>query len=86
MIVLSAVAKILLKGESATIIFSGNRGVSSMADLVFTRVRAILNVKYGLNSTVVLLNHTFADVQEANFSFDPSGQATVGAWAGDFVI
>lgn len=57
-----------------------------MADLVFTQVGANLNVKYGLNNTVVLLNHTFADVQEANFSFDPSGQATAAAWSEDFVI
>ncbi len=69
-----------------TIIFAGNRAVQSMADLVFTQVGVNLNVKYGLNSTVVLLNHTIADVQEANFSFDPTGQATSAAWNGDFIL
>jgi Ca2+-binding RTX toxin-like protein len=67
-----------------TIIFAGNSAVQSMANLVFTQVGADLNVRYGANSTVVLLNHTVADVQEINFSFDSSGQRTAAAWAGHF--
>lgn len=69
-----------------TLIFSGNAAVHSMADLTFTQVGADLNVRYGYNSTVVLQNHTFADVNEANFSFDSSGQATAAAWNGDFIL
>ena len=69
-----------------TLIFSGNSAVHSMADLKFTQVGADLNVRYGLNSTVVLQGHTLADVSADNFSFDSSGQTTAAAWQGDYIL
>lgn len=69
-----------------TIIFAGNSKVSSMANLVFTQNGADLYVKYGVNSTVILQNHTVADVNAANFVFDPSGADSLPAWNGDFIL
>lgn len=69
-----------------TIIFAGNAKVTSMANLVFTQTGADLYVKYGVNSTVILQNHTLADVNASNFEFDPTGTHTAAAWNGDFVF
>ncbi len=69
-----------------TLIFSGNSTVTSMANLVFTQNGADLYVKYGGNSTVILQNHTLADVQASNFSFDPSGTDSLPAWNGDYIL
>ena len=69
-----------------TIIFAGNSKVTSMANLVFTQTGADLYIKYGVNSTVILQNHTLADVQAGNFSFDSSGVDSLPAWNGDFIL
>ena len=69
-----------------TIVFAGNTKVTSMANLVFTQNGADLYIKYGVNSTVILQNHTLADVNAANFEFDPTGTHTAAAWNGDFVF
>jgi Ca2+-binding RTX toxin-like protein len=69
-----------------TLIFSGNSAVTSMANLKFTQTGADLTIKYGVNSTVVLLNHTLADVQAANFEFDSTDQTYAAIWDGYFVI
>jgi hypothetical protein len=49
-------------------------------------VGADLYIKYGVNSTVILQNHTLADVTSANFQFDPMGTQTSAIWNGDFVF
>jgi hypothetical protein len=49
-------------------------------------VGADLYIKYGVNSTVILQNHTLADVSAVNFEFDPTGTHTAAAWNGDFVF
>ena len=72
--------------DGDTIIFAGNSKVTSMANLVFTQTGADLYVKYGVNSTVILLNHTLADVDASNFSFDSSGVNSLPAWNGDFIL
>ena len=69
-----------------TIIFAGNPVVTSMANLKFTQTGADLYVKYGVNSTVILQNHTIADVDASNFQFDPAGTNTFAAWNGDFIL
>jgi Ca2+-binding RTX toxin-like protein len=69
-----------------TIIFAGNSAVRSMADLKFTQNGADLYVKYGVNSTVILQNHTQADVNASNFEFDPSGAHWLPAWNGDYIL
>jgi Ca2+-binding RTX toxin-like protein len=69
-----------------TIVFAGNAKVTSMANLVFTQTGADLYIKYGVNSTVILQNHTLADVNASNFEFDPTGTNTAAAWNGDFVF
>jgi Ca2+-binding RTX toxin-like protein len=69
-----------------TLIFSGNPVVTSIANLKFTQIGADLGIKYGVNSTVILLNHNMADVQAANFEFDSSGKTYAAAWNGYFVI
>jgi Ca2+-binding RTX toxin-like protein len=69
-----------------TLLIANNPGVHSMADLTFTQKGADLYVRYGLNSTVILSNHTAADVQAGNFAFDSSGQQTLAAWHGDFIL
>jgi Ca2+-binding RTX toxin-like protein len=69
-----------------TFLISGNAAVHSIADLKFTQTGADLYVRYGVNSTVILVGHTLADVQADNFSFDSSGQATLAAWNGDFIL
>jgi Ca2+-binding RTX toxin-like protein len=73
-----------VNGDS--IIFAGNARVTSMANLVFTQNGADLYIKYGVNSTVILQNHTLADIDASNFIFDPTGTNTAAAWIGDFVI
>jgi Ca2+-binding RTX toxin-like protein len=72
--------------DGDTIVFAGNIKVASMADLKFTQNGADLYIKYGVNSTVILQNHTIADVNAANFEFDPTGSHTTAAWNGDFVF
>jgi Ca2+-binding RTX toxin-like protein len=69
-----------------TIIFAGNAAVHSIADLKFSQVGTDLYVKYGVNSTVILQNHTLADVNAGNFEFDPNGTQTLTAWSGDFIL
>jgi Ca2+-binding RTX toxin-like protein len=69
-----------------TLIFAGNAAVTSMANLKFTQTGADLTIKYGVNSTVILENHTIADVSAANLVFDPSGAQTAAAWNGDYVL
>jgi hypothetical protein len=69
-----------------TLIFSGNPVVTSIANLKFTQIGADLGIKYGVNSTVILLNHNMTDVQAANFEFDSSGKTYAAAWNGYFVI
>jgi Ca2+-binding RTX toxin-like protein len=69
-----------------TLLIGGNAAVHSIADLKFTQQGADLYVRYGLNSTVILVNHTLADVQAANFEFDSTGQITLAAWNGDFIL
>jgi Ca2+-binding RTX toxin-like protein len=69
-----------------TIIFSGNPAVTSMGNLKFTQTGADLSIKYGVNSTVILQNHTLADVNALNFQFDPTGTHTLPAWNGDFIL
>jgi serralysin len=68
------------------LIFSGNSAVTSMANLKFTQTGADLYIKYGLNSTVILQNHTMADLQAGNFEFDASGQTYAAAWNGEFIF
>lgn len=72
--------------DGDTIIFSGNAAVTSMANLTFTQNGANLYVRYGSNSTVILAGHTLADVDAANFAFDPSGAQTLAAYNGDFLF
>jgi Ca2+-binding RTX toxin-like protein len=70
-----------------TLIFSGNVAVKSASDLVFTQNGADLYIRYGSNSTVILVGHTLADIDIANFTFDPTGALTANAYAGvDFVL
>ncbi len=69
-----------------TIVFAGNPKVTSMAKLVFTQNGDDLYIKYGVNGTVILEHHTIADVNAANFVFDPTGTLTAAAWNGDFVL
>jgi Ca2+-binding RTX toxin-like protein len=69
-----------------TLIFAGNAAVTSMANLKFTQTGADLYIKYGVNSTVILQNHTQADLVASNFEFDPTGTHSSAAWNGDFVF
>ena len=69
-----------------TLMFSGNNAVSSMANLTFTQNGENLYLRYGVNSTVILLGHTLADVNAANFGFDPTGQVTASAYFADGFI
>jgi Ca2+-binding RTX toxin-like protein len=69
-----------------TIIFAGNSALQSMANLKFTQNGADLYIKYGVNSTVILQNHTVADVNASNFEFDSSGVQSLPAWNGDFIL
>lgn len=64
------------------IIFSGNAAVANASSLVFTQNGSDLYVRYGSNSTVILKDHTLADVDISNFAFDPSGAATSSAYNG----
>jgi hypothetical protein len=72
--------------DGDTIIFSGNAAVTSMANLTFTQNGADLYVRYGSNSTVILAGHTLADVDAANFAFDPGGAQTLATYNGDFLF
>ncbi len=72
--------------DGDTIIFSGNAAVTSMANLTFTQNGVDLYVRYGSNSTVILAGHTLADVDAANFAFDPGGVQTLPAYNGDFLF
>jgi hypothetical protein len=72
--------------DGDTLIFSGNAAVSSIANLTFTQNGEDLYVRYGVNSTVILQGHTLADVDAANFTFDPTGQATASAYFADGFI
>ncbi len=69
-----------------TLIFSGNSLVQSLADLKFTQNGTDLYVRYGYNSTVILQNHTLADVNASNFEFDSSGTLYAAAWNGDYIL
>lgn len=69
-----------------TIIFSGNAGVTSLANLTFTQNGADLYIRYGSNSTVILAGHALADVDATNFAFDPGGVQTLAAYNGDFLF
>jgi Ca2+-binding RTX toxin-like protein len=69
-----------------TIIFSGNALVHGMADLKMTQIGNDLSIKYGVNSTVILLNHSVTEVNASNFEFDASGSHYLPAWNGDFIL
>jgi RTX calcium-binding nonapeptide repeat (4 copies) len=64
------------------LIFIGNTAVTSTANLVLTQVGSSLQIRYGANSTVILENHTAADVTAANFFFDPLGTKYNSEWMG----
>lgn len=68
------------------IIYSGNSAVTSMANITFTQNGDDLYVCYGSNSTVILAGQTLADVDAANFAFDPGGAPTLAAYNGDFLL
>jgi Ca2+-binding RTX toxin-like protein len=72
--------------DGDTIVFAGNAKMTSMANLKFTQNGADLYIKYGVNSTVILENHTLADVNAANFEFDSSGTHSLPIWNGDFLF
>ncbi len=55
------------------IVVSGAAMVDDFGDLSFTQTGADLYVRYGANSTVILQNHTVADLTAENFVFDPAG-------------
>ena len=67
-----------------TIIFAGNAALHDVSGLVITQNGADLYVRYGSNATVILSDHTLADVTAANFQYDPTGAITQAAYAGDF--
>ena len=69
-----------------TIIFAANAKLTSLANLTFTQNGNDLYVKYGVNSTVILQNHTLSDITAANIEFDYTGTQTLPAWNGDFVL
>ncbi len=64
------------------LVFMGNSAVAGMANLAFTQVGANLQIRYGSNSTVILENHTAADVTAANFVFDPLATKYNAEWMG----
>jgi len=65
------------------LIFSGDAAVTSAADLTFAENGSDLYVRYGSNSTVILRDHVLADVDAANFQFDPTGALTAAAYSGE---
>ncbi|MGI9365509.1 MAG: hypothetical protein ACR2O8_10030 [Rhizobiaceae bacterium] len=55
------------------IIFSNNPAVEDFSDLSITESGEDIRVRYGSNSTVILKDTELADVNAANFEFDPLG-------------
>ena len=72
--------------DGDTLIFSGNMAMASAGDLTFTENGGDLYVRYGSNSTVILKDHSLADVDADNFHFDPSGLQTASAYSGEDYI
>lgn len=65
-----------------TLIFSGNSAVETASDLTITQIGDDARIRYGSNSTVILESTHLADIDAANFQFDPNG--TIGV--DDFLI
>jgi Ca2+-binding RTX toxin-like protein len=72
--------------QGDALIFANNPAVHAMADLTITQSGTDVSIRYGLNATVLLSNHTLADVQAANFQFDSAGTQTLAAWNGDYIL
>jgi hypothetical protein len=72
--------------QGDTLIFAGNATVTSVANLKITQSGADLLIRYDVNSTAILQNHTLADVNATNFQFDPAGTNSLPAWNGDFIL